>query len=923
MSADLNDLAQLRAENTRLRRALAMVASPQDPDLGRTLLDTIAHLVVVLDREGRMVRFNRACETLTGWSENEVLRRPLWDFLIAPEDLAETQAVFADLAAGHFPNRHENDWLTRNGERRRIAWSNSALVDEQGVVSYVIATGLDITDEHRLRRVEDALRESELRFRAVFDNTFQFVGLFDSAGTLIDINQTALALVGTQAEQVLGRPAWETPWWNHSIDEMTRLREAISCAATGLFVRYTFVLPTDDDSRCFIDFSLRPLRDPAGSVRFLIAEGRDITDLRRLDETLRESERRYRLLFENLTAGFALHEILCDPAGRPIDYRFLEVNPAYERLTGLSAKTLIGHTVREAIPRIETHWISTFGQVALTGEPVELEDHVAGRWFEVRAFCPSRGHFAVVLNEITARRRAEQALHAREEDLAITLRSIGDAVIATNAAGQLTRLNHAAERLTGWTADQALGRPLTEVFRIINAHTRQTIEDPVVKVLRSGSAVELAINTVLVARDGRERQIADSAAPIRDDAGLIRGVVLVFRDVTEQSHLEEQLRQSQKMETIGRLAGGVAHDFNNLLTGILGYSELLSMRLRGDEHSRSQIDVIREAAERGADLARQLLVFSRKGNRTSVVSDLHRLLKNIVGILQRTCDKRITVTPRLEAVATQVTGDPALLQSAFLNLAVNARDAMPEGGTLTLTSANVVIDRPLQLNHAQVLTPGHYLRVAVIDTGSGMAPDVLEHLYEPFFTTKSLGVGNGLGLAAVYGTISEHRGGITVASAVGSGTSFTIYLPLTEQVPPSLARTVVPVNGQGRILLVDDEPLLRRLGAEQLTSLGYEVVLAADGQEALEIFSKDPTRITAVVLDVIMPRRNGPDTFRAMRARDPQVKVLMISGYGADIDALLQEGVLGFIQKPFNAAELSQALAAAIVGTNRTSAPQA
>jgi PAS domain S-box-containing protein len=642
------------------------------------------------------------------------------------------------------------------------------------------------------------------------------------------------------------------------------------------------------------------------------------------EQALRESEQRYRQLFENMASGFALHEIICDAHGVPCDYRYLEVNPAFERLTGLTAKALVGRTLREVLPNTEERWISFFGEVALTGVPAETENYSRelDRWHEVRAFCPSIGRFAVIFSEVTARKRIEAMLRTREEDISITLRSIADAVIATDASSLVTRLNLAAEQLTGWSAGDAIGRPLTEVFTIIDAATRIACENPVARLLVTGRTPEANTRILLIARDGRERQITETAAPIRDDAGTIRGVVLVFRDVTEQIQLEDQVRQAQKMDTIGRLAGGVAHDFNNLLTGILGYADLLESHLPTDPRLCHWLDAIRDSSVRAADLTRQLLVFSRKAPSTVAVVDMRRILDAVVGILERTIDPRIALVRVDTARTVTVLGDASLLQSALLNIAVNARDAMLGGGTMTFTVAEAHIRQPTVLSHAQTIAPGLYLTIRVQDTGTGMDRQVAERLFEPFFTTKSQASGTGLGLSLVYGTITERGGAVDVLSTPGIGSSFTLYLPLTDAAAPTATSGAAPIRSHGVILLVEDEPHLRSLVAEQLISVGYEVLCASDGIDALTRFRTERHRIDAVVLDIIMPRLQGPETFRAMHLIAPQVPVVMVSGYGADAELLLSEGVKAFLPKPFRLPELSRILAQVMAeATPRTATP--
>lgn len=514
---------------------------------------------------------------------------------------------------------------------------------------------------------------------------------------------------------------------------------------------------------------------------------------------------------------------------------------------------------------------------------------------------------AVLTASVRTRRRAE-------EDLAITLLSIGDAVIATDREGRVSRINPVAEHLVGWPARDAAGRHLGEIFRTAgsgNGIAASLLEAAVGR----GESVSLAEGATLVSRDGTERRISDSASPIRAHGGVIRGMVVVFRDVSEQSAMEERLRQTQKMETIGRLAGGVAHDFNNLLGGIIGYADLLIAGLAGDRRLHGYAERIVETADRAAGLTRNLLAFSRKRQLQDSHVDLHQSLRDVIGILEQTIDRRILIQTRFEAAAPFVKGDLSQIQSAILNLGVNARDAMPEGGTITIATADVALDGPGARALPDPVDPGRYVEITVSDTGAGMEPEVQEHIFEPFFSTKPVGKGTGLGLPAVYGTVRAHRGTIQVRSAPGAGSAFRILLPTTSEVAPEVApRPPEASAGTGCILVVDDEKIIRTMASDMLRELGYEVLLAEDGDEGIEVFRRERERISLVILDVIMPKRSGPDSFRALKALDPGVRVLISSGFDFDTASrsLVSEGLAGFLQKPFRYSELSETIAAAL-----------
>jgi PAS domain S-box-containing protein len=513
-------------------------------------------------------------------------------------------------------------------------------------------------------------------------------------------------------------------------------------------------------------------------------------------------------------------------------------------------------------------------------------------------------HVLGLIQDVTDRVRAERELRDREADLRTILNSIGDAVIAVDTGHRVGRMNPAAEGLTGWSAKEAHGRLLSEVYRIVDEDTRR----PPPADRRTDPGARL----VLIARDSAERLVAETVAPLRNDGGEIQGRVFVFRDITERIRLEDRLHQAQKMEAIGQLAGGVAHDFNNMLGGILGAAEMMEIRAGEDPKLRRLIHLIFEGARRASDLTQKLLAFGRKGKVQSTPLDLHEVIRDAVHLLERSIDRRIVICLDLAAPDPMTTGDPAQLQNALLNLGINARDAMPEGGHITIASRIVHFEAPPEWPEGLSVPAGDYVEVTVTDTGGGIPDAIRSRVFEPFFTTKETGRGTGLGLAAVFGTLQEHGGGIRMESAPESGTTFSLYFRHVPNAAPVPAPEEVHVHrGQGRILLVDDEPIVRTMGEELLRDMGYDVVPAVDGLEALECFERESGRFDLVILDMVMPRLNGRDTFFALRLADPEVRVLLSSGFshGLHLREVLDAGAAGFVQKPYTRASLGRLLA--------------
>ncbi len=561
--------------------------------------------------------------------------------------------------------------------------------------------------------------------------------------------------------------------------------------------------------------------------------------------------------------------------------------------------------------------------VRLSGEVHTVADHLDKPSFgDISVTGPDEvGDLADSCRRLVGRlREVMTGLRESEENLRITLDSIGDGVIATDMAGRIVRMNPVAEQLTGWSLAEALGRPLPEVFDIYSATSGEACHNPFEKVRGTGGIVGLANHTMLRSRDGREYQIADSGAPIRGADNRMMGVVIVFRDVTQQYAMEEQLRQRQKMDAIGELAGGIAHDFNNMLGGILGGVELLDDDVPKTSEASEYVALIRDAATRAAELTGKLLLFARRGAVTDDVADVHKAVRDAVDLLRHSLDKCVRIDMHLEADQACVQGNHTQLQNVFINLGLNAGQAMvPAGGVLAFRSRTITLDgRDTTGLHA-----GAYLELLVEDTGRGIAPENMAHIFEPFFTTRT--EGTGMGLPAAYGTVRAHGGDIQITSTPGKGTVCRVLLPLTDRECPASAAEPVCVRGTGTILLVDDEQVIRRATGGILEQLGYHVIQAANGPQALEILAQPDTAVDLVILDVIMPDMNGRDCFKAIRARAPGLPVIFSSGFTRDDDLedLLGQDGVSFIGKPCRKAELSQVVAAMLTGSGQPPVQQA
>jgi PAS domain S-box-containing protein len=562
-------------------------------------------------------------------------------------------------------------------------------------------------------------------------------------------------------------------------------------------------------------------------------------------------------------------------------------------------------TIRQSMLAVEAAARSPEANVEPSPPP--LHSHLSRSFQELRDIATA--HESMVL----ALARNNQALRRGEEELRITLDSIADAIIATCASGRILRVNAAAESLLGRSRADACGQRLAELLPLRNpAQDKPLANFPL--ILLSPDVPRPLRATLPPSTPGRATCVLDlMGAPLPRAPGEAPGCVIVLRDVTKQVAIEEQLRQSQKMESIGQLAGGIAHDFNNQLSGVLGFAEILCEQLE-DPAQRKYADNIMTAALRAADLTRQLLAYSRKGKYQSIPVDVHKVLDEVMGLLNRSIDKRIELRPQMEAQHPVVRGDPTQLQNALLNLALNARDAMPQGGQLGFHTRIVTLSTTFP---GDDLPPGRYIRIDISDTGVGMSSEVKQRLFEPFFTTKEIGKGTGLGLASVYGTVKNHGGSIRVQSEPGQGSTFSLFLPLLEQPLNALPATGTPAptpRREGNILIVDDEPVILELGTAILNSAGYKTSTCRDPEQAVAQYKTEWKSVDLVILDMNMPKLNGRQLYEEMRRINPQIKAILASGFSlsGDTQGIRDLGILGFVAKPFQRRELIDSVTEAL-----------
>jgi PAS domain S-box-containing protein len=505
---------------------------------------------------------------------------------------------------------------------------------------------------------------------------------------------------------------------------------------------------------------------------------------------------------------------------------------------------------------------------------------------------------ALLKQEIAERRRAEEALRDSEERYRTLFQTSRDVIYITARDGEFIDVNQAGLDLFGYTRDEMMGMDAKKIY--VDPNDRLLFQQ---EIERRGAVTDYEVKFRM--KDGTQMDCLLTSTLRQAKDGTILGYQGIIRDITERKRLEAQLQQAQKMEAIGTLAGGIAHDFNNLLMGIQGNVSLVLSDMDPSDPHYERLMNTEKQIQSGAKLTSHLLGYARKGRYEIKPLSLNQLVEETSETFART-KKEVTIHREFAADLFAVEADPGQVEQVLWNLFINAADAMPEGGELILRTANVTHKDMTGKLYDPV--PGNYVLLTVSDTGSGMGKEVMERIFDPFFTTKERGRGTGLGLASTYGIVKGHRGYIDVTSRKGEGTTFKIYLPASEKrVYEAFKHLDRLVTGTETVLLVDDEEAIRLVGRELLEAMGYEVLLASNGEEAIELYEKHRDGIDIVLLDIVMPHMGGGVTYEKMREINPDVKVLLLSGYSIDGEAtdILKRGCNGFIQKPFTMKELS------------------
>ena len=880
-----------------------------------------------------------------------------------PDDREATSIAYAAAADPTQRAVYDVEYRTIGKEDGLIRWvaAKGRGIFEGDTCVRVLGTAIDITAR---KQADEVLRESEarLRFLRTLDEALQnapdapaaMMAAAELLALRIGASRTAYADVDADSDRFIIRDDWVAPGVAssagiYSLDLFGSRAAADMRGGQTLIVRdvATELAPADGrdmfqsigidaiiccplvkDDRLVAMMAVhqdRPRNWQGDEIALVEAVvERCWAHVQRIgaEARLRESETRYRTLFEAVEAGFTIAEIKFDEDGRPVDYRLVEMNPAFERQTGMGG--LVGRWVREAVPGLEEHWFELYGSVAATQTPIRFENYAEpmGRWFDVYAFPTGAAEerlVAILFNDITDRKRSEATLRELNETLetqvaerTAELRFNRDIIEATTSPicafdhdYRLIAFNraHNAEfrRVNGF--DTKIGDVFPDMFIPAQATTMRAL------MSRALAGESFTVLEAFGRPEYGQPCWEISYTPLRDRDDRIIGAFHLANDVSDRVRAEaeltaaqEALRQSQKMEAMGSLTGGVAHDFNNLLTPIIGSLDMLQRKSVGGEREQRLIAGALQSAERAKTLVQRLLAFARRQPLQPKAVDVGALVSGMAELVASTSGPQTRVTVDVAEGLPAALADPNQLEMAILNLSVNARDAMPEGGRLTITAQKADVG-PV---HASGLRPGRYVRLSVADTGVGMDADTMRRSIEPFYSTKGIGKGTGLGLSMVHGLAAQLGGALTIDSRPGLGTDIQLWLPATDEDVQALDRREEPApkQGAGRALVVDDEDAVRASTADMLVDLGYDVVEAASAEQALKLVQAGLVP-DLLVTDHLMPGKNGTDLARDVLEELPGTRILIVSGY-ADVDGIAPD--LPRLVKPFRQADLAASL---------------
>ncbi|MEA2696100.1 MAG: hypothetical protein QOI66_371 [Myxococcales bacterium] len=876
------------------RRLAAIVASSDDAIIGK-------------DLDGIVSSWNPGAEGLFGYTAAEMIGQPITR-LIPPERQADEERILDRIRRGERVEPFDTQRRTKDGRLIDVSVTVSPIKDPDGRIIGASKVARDIS---RRKRTDEALRYERDRAQQYLDTAGVILLALDMQGRITLVNRYACNVLGWTAEELLGRDFIDA-CVPAAIRSETRDKLRTVHAGDDSVVENPIVTRGGDER--LIEWRTAYLRDAAGRITGTLSSGSDITDRKRAQAAVREERDRAQRYLD------AAEVILL---ALDVDGRITLINRKGCDVLGRCEAELLGRKwVDTCIPPRHRPLLAERFENLIAGDVSLIENPILGKdgqermveWRN-RLLRDGAGRIVGTLSsggDITERHAAIEALRVAEERMRFALQHANVGIWDLDYTTGALRWSETLEGHYGLRPGTFRGT-FDAFMELVHPEDRAALREKIEAAMKSGA--EFSVRNRSLAPDGKVRWLTGAGRVLLGDDGQpLRGVGISL-DVTAHRTLEEQYYQAQKMEAVGRLAGGVAHDFNNLLTVILVYCDLLLDERGEDAPDRPDILEIKKAGATAVSLVRQLLAFSRKQIIEPTLIDLNAVVENMQGMLGRLIGEDVRVVVTLSPDLSKVKADQGQLEQVVMNLAVNARDAMPRGGTLTIETAEVDLDEEYAKGHLGA-KPGAYVALTITDTGTGMTPEVQARLFEPFFTTKEVGKGTGLGLATVHGIVAASGGTLGVYSEVGKGTSFKVYLPHAAPDSVATAPFALPKRtptGSETVLVVDDAEGLRKIARRILEGLGYKVLTAANADEARRAFEQH-SAIDVLLTDVVMPGKSGPDLRDELIERRPGLTVIYMSGYTEE--AISRHGILKpgihFLQKPFSAETLGRKIREAL-----------